>query len=92
MYVIVVARRLRLQTAYRAVFEDWLFHVLLPLTAYAMLAVSACAAYSDPRPALFLVEAAALLLLFVGIHNAWDIVTYHVFVRRREQKEAERHR
>jgi hypothetical protein len=23
-----------------------------------------------------------LLLLFVGIHNAWDLVTYHVFVKR----------
>jgi len=23
-----------------------------------------------------------LLLLFVGIHNAWDAVTYHVFVNK----------
>lgn len=96
VYVVLVARRLRLQTviadAYQAVFEDWLFHVLLPLTAYAMLAVSACVAYSHPRPALFLVSAAVLLLLSIGIHNAWDIVTYHVFVKRREQREDERHR
>jgi hypothetical protein len=91
-YVVVVARRLRSQTAYQAVFEDRLFHVLLPFTAYAMLAASACAAYSHPRPALFLVGAAALLLIFIGIHNAWDIVTHHVFVRRREHREAERHR
>jgi hypothetical protein len=92
VYVVLVARRLRSQTAYQAVFEDRLFHVLLPFTAYAMLAVSAWAAYSHPRPALFLVGAAALLLLFVGIHNAWDIVTYHVFVKRQEQREAERQR
>jgi hypothetical protein len=96
VYVALVARQLRLQTAiadaYQAVFEDWLFHVLLPLTAYAMLAISAGAAYSHPRPALFLVGAAALLLLFIGIHNAWDTVTYHVFQKRREQREAKRHR
>jgi hypothetical protein len=92
VYVVVVARRLRLQTVYQAVFEDWLFHVLLPLAAYAMLAASACAAYSYPRPALFLVGAAALLLLFIGIHNAWDIIRYHVFVKRRERREAERQR
>ena len=91
-YVVLVARRLRLQTAYRAVFEDWLFHVLLPFTAYALLAGSACAASFHPRPALFLVGAAALLLLFIGIHNAWDIIRYHVFVKRREQREAERQR
>jgi hypothetical protein len=78
------------QTAYRPVFEDWLFHVLLPLAAYSMLAGSAFAAYSHTRPALFLVGAAALLLLFVGIHNAWDAVTYHVFVRSRGLREAER--
>ncbi|MDT4953740.1 MAG: hypothetical protein QOJ02_1878 [Acidobacteriota bacterium] len=96
VYVALVARRLRRQSAiadaYQAVFEDWLFHVLLPLAAYAMLAVSAGTAYSHPRPALFLVGAAALLLLFTGIHNAWDTVTYHVFVKRQEQMEAEGHR
>lgn len=91
-YVILVAQRVRLQTAYQAVFEDRLCHVLLPLTAYAMLVVSACAAYSYPRPAAFLVGAAALLLLFTGIHNAWDIITYHVFVKRPEQGKGEQRR
>jgi hypothetical protein len=33
---------------------------------------------------LFVVGAATLLLLFVGIHNAWDAVAYHVFVSRRD--------
>jgi len=89
MYVVLVARRLRSQTAYRAVFEDWLFHVLLPFTAYALVAVSAGAAYGYPRQALFLVGGAALLLLFIGIHNAWDIIRYHVFEKRREQKDDE---
>jgi len=90
VYVVLVAQRLRSQATYQAVFEDWMFHVLLPFASYAMLAASACATYSHPRPALFLVSAAALLLLFIGIHNAWDLVTYHVFVKRREQREAER--
>jgi len=30
--------------------------------------------------------AAVLLLLFCGIHNAWDVVAYHVFVRMRNAK------
>jgi len=37
---------------------------------------------------MFVVGAATLLLLFVGIQNAWDAVTYHVFVKREEQPEA----
>src|SRR5437868_4377486 len=34
VYAIIVTRRMRAQTAYRPQFEDWLFHVLLPLAAY----------------------------------------------------------
>jgi hypothetical protein len=30
----------------------------------------------DPERALFLVGGAVLLLLFIGIHNAWDTVTF----------------
>src|ERR1043165_7100339 len=76
VYAVVVARRMRAQTAYRPVFEDWLFHVLLPIAAYVVLAVSAFVAHSHARPSLFLVGTAALLLLFIGIHNAWDTVTH----------------
>lgn len=89
VYAIIVARRLRAQTAYRPVLEDRLFHVLLPLAAYAALAVSACVAHFHARLALFTVAAASLLLLFIGIHNAWDAVTYHVFVRRRGPQQTE---
>jgi hypothetical protein len=88
-YSIVVARRLRLQDIYQPVFEDWLFHVLLPIAAYAALAGSAYVALSNQRLALFGVSAATLLLLFVGIHNAWDAVTYHVFNRTGEDRESD---
>jgi len=84
IYSIIVARRMRLQTAYQPVFEDWLFHLLLPLVAYLGMGAAACIAGSHERPALFLIATAALLLLFIGIHNAWDTVTYHVFSRKRE--------
>ena len=87
--VVVVARRMRVQTVYRPVFEDWLFHLLLPFAAYAMLGELAYVARSQARPAMFVVGAATLLLLFVGIQNAWDAVMYHVFVKREEQPEAE---
>ncbi|MDT5270518.1 MAG: hypothetical protein QOH49_2704 [Acidobacteriota bacterium] len=92
VYVVVVARRMRAQTAYRPVFEDWLFHMLLPLAAYAMLAASAFATRTYERPALFFVGATALLLLFVGIHNAWDTVTHLVFVQKQGKREAGRKR
>jgi hypothetical protein len=79
VYAAVVGSRMRRQAAYKPVFEDWLFHLLLPLAAYATLAVTAFEAHWYLRDALFGIGAAALLLLFVGIHNAWDAVTYHIF-------------
>jgi hypothetical protein len=91
-YSVVVARRMRAQTAYKPVFEDWLFYVLLPLAAYATLAGSAFAARAFARTALFVVGAAALMLLFTGIHNAWDTVMHIVFVEGRGKREAERKR
>jgi hypothetical protein len=79
-YAVIVAWRMRVQTAYEPELEDWLFHLVLPLAAYALLPLSAFAAASHTHEALFGVGAAALLLLFIGIHNAWDGVAYHVFV------------
>lgn len=90
VYEIIVARLMQVQVAYAPELEDWLFHLLLPFAAYATLAGSAYGARSHVSKALFGVGAAALLLLFIGIHNAWDAVTYHVFVMRRGQAEAER--
>jgi hypothetical protein len=86
VYEIIVTRRMRKQTVYAPQFEDWLFHVLLPFAAYGTLAASACAVSRDAHGAMFGVAAAALLLLFIGIHNAWDAVTYHVFVNRPQKK------
>ncbi len=89
VYSIIVAQRMRTQAAYKPVSEDWLFHFLLPFAAYATLAASAYAARRHVHGAMFGVGAAALLLLFIGIHNAWDAVTYHVFSRIRRQHEPE---
>ncbi|HZQ24352.1 MAG TPA: hypothetical protein VFA89_16305 [Terriglobales bacterium] len=92
IYEALVVRRMRMQTLYRPVLEDWLFHAVLPLGAYAAVALSSYAARTHAHEAMFGIAAAALLLLFIGIHNAWDAVTYHVFVSRRRQGESERPR
>ena len=83
IYSLNVIRRMRRQGVYEPEFEDWLFHVVLPVTAYAVLALSAIATFSHARESLFGIGAAVLLLLFIGIHNAWDAVVYHVFFSKR---------
>jgi hypothetical protein len=83
LYTAIVARRMNALGTYRPAFEDWLFHTLLPFAAYALLAASYFAVPTYPREVLFCVGAATLLLLFSSIHNAWDAVTYHIFVKSR---------
>jgi hypothetical protein len=84
-YVCVVAWRMRSRTSYEPEFEDWAFHVLLPLLAYLMLALSAWAAPFHAHQALFGAGGAVLLMLFIGIHNCWDAITYNVFVKLKKQ-------
>jgi hypothetical protein len=80
LYTAAVIRRMHTQSAYDPVLEDWLFHALLPLAAYMALGISALLAAAYTHEALLSVGAAALLLLFTGIHNAWDAVAYHITV------------
>ncbi len=86
-YTGIVTRRMRSQSSYKPEFEDWLFHSLLPLAAYAGLAAAALAAASHLREALFAVGAVMLLLLFSAIHNSWDAVSYHVLVNLRRERD-----
>ena len=79
-YCSFIGRSIREQNSYDPEFEDWLFHMLLPLISYLILIVSAIAVLFEYHNTLFAVGTSALILLFVGIHNAWDAVTYHVFV------------
>ena len=69
-------------------FEDWLFHFVLPAAGYALLVVAAFAKDALAKNALLAVGAAALVLLFIGIHNAWDAVSYHVLVHIHGSKKA----
>jgi hypothetical protein len=75
---------MRQQSIYQPELDDWLFYAGLPLAAYALLALSSFAARSHTREALFCVGSAVLLLLFIGIHNAWDTIAYHVFVKKQD--------
>ena len=76
IYVVIVLRRARRQTDYQPVLEDWLFHTVFPLVSYTALLVGAMLLPGHAAPALFVIAAATVLLLFIGIHNAWDNVLY----------------
>ena len=86
-YQLAVARHLRRQTVYPMQSEDWICHLVLPCVGYADLVASAVIAWVYESEALFGAATAALMLLFIGIHNSWDSIAYHVFTRDKRPSE-----
>jgi hypothetical protein len=86
LYTAVIGWRFNKQRAYAPVFEDYFYRVVLPVIGYSVLCASSFVARSHERAALFQVAAVALMLLFIGIHNAWDNATYLIFYKRGETK------
>jgi hypothetical protein len=75
-YGAIVVRRLGQRIGYNPELEDWLWFALFPIVAYVALVILAALLPVRPVPALFGIGAVMVLLLFIGIRNAWDIVTY----------------
>jgi hypothetical protein len=75
-YVLRLMRRTRRLTIYSLDLEDWVWYTILPFMAYATVLAGAITLRALPVQALFALATGVLLLIFIGIHNAWDIVTY----------------
>ena len=88
LYVAIVIRRARRQEGYKPVLEDWIWHAVLPVVAYGLIAGGAVSMTRAEHEALFVVATATLLLVFIGIHNAWDTVTW-LALRRVQEREHE---
>jgi len=76
VYVLRIMHRTGRLTEYKPDLEDWVCYTVLPLVAYCAILVGAVALVAIPVKALFALAGGALLLIFIGIRNAWDIVTY----------------
>jgi len=78
------------QTGYKPDAEDWFWYEALPLSAYAALLVVGLLVRVRPDGMLFGVAAILLVLLFTGLHNAWDTVTYVAVSGLRQRREEKR--
>jgi hypothetical protein len=76
LYAFEVLRRTLKQRDYKPVLEDWIWHAVLPLLSYAALVHGGLELRVARHDALYIVGASTLLLVFIGIHNAWDTVMY----------------
>jgi len=87
-YTGIVARRVFKTAEYRAEIVDWVWYVLLPGAAYIVLVAAGFLFDEQDAGAMYPIGAATLGLLFIGIHNAWDSVTY-ITLRAREEEAME---
>jgi len=69
-YGAIVVHCARRQTDYEPVWEDWLWYAVLPCVSYAALTVTAAVLRTHPHLALFVIGAAALGLLLIGMPNS----------------------
>ena len=86
VYCLAVVRTALRQREYKPVLEDWICHAVLPIAAYAALVQAGVQLARASADALFIVAGAVLLLVFVGIHNAWDTVTYATLEAARKRR------
>jgi hypothetical protein len=84
-YSLFIATHLR-NPAYAPVWEDWIWNAVLPTLAYALLLGMGLVIWRRPAVALYGVAGISLLLLFVGIHNAWDIAVWMTLSKSAEKK------
>ncbi len=77
---------------YRPMLEDWIWNALAPSLCYLVLLAAAMRLLHHTQSALYLIGAVALALLFIGIHNAWDLAVWITAERpgARSQANAER--
>jgi len=83
--------------AYKLVVSDWVWSAVLPVSAHVCLLAAALLLAQHRIGSLYAVGAVMVLLLFTGIHNAWDLVAWltterHAHNEGRDRDEAERDR
>jgi len=86
-YSVIVLRRMRRVPHYQMTLEDWSWYITFPLLANILLIVAAIVLLKNPPLALYIVGLAMMLLLIVGIRNAWDMVTFLAVERSHSQNE-----
>ncbi|HEU5334891.1 MAG TPA: hypothetical protein VFU27_02950 [Terriglobales bacterium] len=88
LYALSVVRHARAQTGYAPDLGDWLWYTAFPVLAYAALLVAAVLLPRNADTLMFVIAASTLALLFLGIHNAWDTVTYVAVVHSHRVKKS----
>jgi hypothetical protein len=76
VYLLRVTHRTRRLSNYNPDIEDWAWYSVLPFFAYGAILAGAILLAFIPAKGLFVLAGGVLGLIFIGIRNAWDVVTF----------------
>ena len=76
LYLVRIAHMARRLSTYEPDGEDWTWYTVLPFLAYGGLIANAILAHAGQLGALFGFGACVVMLIFIAIRNAWDVVTF----------------
>ena len=87
IYIAVIGATIgRVASEYVPVGEDWIWNVILPAAAYAVLAACAVLIWRRPEETMYGIAAVSVLLMFIGIHNAWDVAVWNTVRKQDDSK------
>lgn len=75
---------------YKPFVSDWIWNAVLPVLAYLALTATSLILPRQPAASLYAIGGVVLLLLFIAIHNAWDVVVW-MTTERHAHRERQRH-
>jgi hypothetical protein len=88
VYIAVIALSIhRMKIDYAPVLEDWTWNVILPALCFGVLLSMAFLFSTRPKQSPYGVAAAIMLLMIVGIHNAWDIAVWNSIKKQKAEIE-----
>jgi hypothetical protein len=77
-YIAFIARHMRrVASDYAPVHEDWIWNAALPAIVYGALLALAFLIWCLPTWSMYGAAVVSLLLMFIGIHNAWDVAVWN---------------
>jgi hypothetical protein len=86
VYILNALRHALRQSGYKPDAEDWFWYAALPTASYVALLLIGLSLRAHTETLLFLIAGIALVLLYTGIHNAWDTVTYIIVTNRSSER------
>ena len=74
---VIIVRFRRMVPNYVPVIEDWVWNVVLPFIAYGTALTVAIIGWTGRHTSVHALAACLVLLMLIGIHNAWDIAVWN---------------